>query len=109
MILEDMGNFKFRDVTKEVGLNEKWPTLSAVWTDFNNDGWIDLFIANESSPKGENNGLCRGSEFQTQRHLHHGRIEKINQAQCIFHRIWQIRQITTKPFSGRQLTITPTQ
>ena len=50
-LLQNMGNFKFKDVTKEVGLDQKWPTQTAVWTDINNDGWLDLFIGNESTSK----------------------------------------------------------
>ncbi|MEM6841591.1 MAG: CRTAC1 family protein [Bacteroidota bacterium] len=38
----------FTDVTQEVGLLEFMPTQTAVWSDFNNDGWIDLLIGNET-------------------------------------------------------------
>src|SRR5690606_39260954 len=36
------------DVTIEAGLLSFHPTQTAVWADFNNDGWVDLFIGNES-------------------------------------------------------------
>jgi hypothetical protein len=39
----------FTDVTVESGLYCKFPTQTATWQDFNNDGWVDLFIGNESS------------------------------------------------------------
>ncbi len=39
----------FSDVTIESGLLSKYPTQTATWSDFNNDGWIDLFIGNESN------------------------------------------------------------
>jgi tetratricopeptide (TPR) repeat protein len=41
----------FTDVTDESGLGDV-PTTSqaAVWADINNDGWLDLFIANEKGP-----------------------------------------------------------
>lgn len=39
----------FEDVTEEVGLLSFNPTQTAVWFDFNSDGWLDLFIGNESS------------------------------------------------------------
>ena len=38
----------FTDVTQEVGLLEFMPTQTAVWSDFNNDGWVDLLIGNET-------------------------------------------------------------
>ncbi len=48
-LLKNMGDFKFKDVTVEVGLFSKFPTQAATWADFNSDGWIDLFIGNEST------------------------------------------------------------
>jgi len=46
-LLENMGNGKFKDVTKEYGLTStKW-TLAAASADFNGDGYPDLFIAND--------------------------------------------------------------
>ena len=46
-LLENMGNGKFKDVTGEYGLNStKW-TLAAASADFNDDGYPDLFIAND--------------------------------------------------------------
>ncbi len=47
-LLRNNGDFTFTDVTEEAGLLRFHPTNSAVWFDYNNDGWIDLFIANES-------------------------------------------------------------
>ena len=38
----------FTDVTQAVGLLEFMPTQTATWSDFNNDGWVDLFIGNET-------------------------------------------------------------
>jgi hypothetical protein len=46
-LLENLGNGKFKDVAREFGLNStKW-TLAAASADFNNDGYPDLFIAND--------------------------------------------------------------
>jgi hypothetical protein len=47
-LLRNNGDFTFTDVTEEAGLLRFHPTNSAVWFDYNGDGWIDLFIANES-------------------------------------------------------------
>jgi hypothetical protein len=40
---------RFVDVTEEVGLLTLRPTQTAAWGDFDGDGWLDLFIGNESS------------------------------------------------------------
>ena len=46
-LLENLGNGKFKDVTEAYGLTStKW-TLAAASTDFNGDGFPDLFIAND--------------------------------------------------------------
>ncbi|MBI4664296.1 MAG: CRTAC1 family protein [Verrucomicrobia bacterium] len=48
-LLRNNGNGTFDDVTGEAGLLSFRPTQTGTWFDFNNDGWIDLFIGNESS------------------------------------------------------------
>lgn len=52
-LLKNMGNGKFIDVTKHAGLFSQHPTQTATWADFNNDGWLDLFIGNESEANGQ--------------------------------------------------------
>jgi hypothetical protein len=47
-LLRNNGDGTFADVTEEAGLLSMHPALSAVWFDANNDGWIDLFIGNET-------------------------------------------------------------
>ncbi|HEX4584876.1 MAG TPA: CRTAC1 family protein [Burkholderiaceae bacterium] len=37
----------FTDVTAQAGLLNDYPTQTAVWADFNNDGLLDLFVGNE--------------------------------------------------------------
>lgn len=49
-LLKNNGNGTFTDVTKEAGLLSFFPTQTATWADFNNDGWLDVFIGNESFP-----------------------------------------------------------
>jgi len=50
-LLRNNGNGTFTDVTKEAGLLSFHPTQTAVWFDFNNDGWLDLFVGHESTPE----------------------------------------------------------
>ena len=51
-LLRNNGNKTFTDVTFEVGLGEvHYPTKTAAWADFDNDGDLDLYIGNESSPE----------------------------------------------------------
>lgn len=53
-LIKNNGDGTFTDVTIEAGLYSLNPTQTAVWADFNLDGWLDLFIANESTPNGIN-------------------------------------------------------
>jgi len=39
---------RFTDVTKAAGLDSAHPSQTAVWGDFDNDGWLDLFVGNET-------------------------------------------------------------
>lgn len=50
-LLRNNGDGTFTDVTKETGLLSFHPTQTATWADFNNDGWLDLFIGNETSER----------------------------------------------------------
>ncbi len=48
-LLHNNGDGTFTDVTLEAGLLSFHPTQTATWNDFNNDGWLDVFIGNEST------------------------------------------------------------
>lgn len=48
-LLRNNGNGTFDDVTKEAGLLALHPTQTAAWGDYDNDGWLDLFVGVESS------------------------------------------------------------
>ncbi len=52
ILYRNNANGTFTDVTKNAGLNDVKPAhgFSAVLDDFNNDGKIDLFVANDSDP-----------------------------------------------------------
>jgi len=49
-LLRNDGRGFFEDVTEEVGLLSFHPTQTAAWGDYDNDGWLDLYVGNESTP-----------------------------------------------------------
>lgn len=55
-LLKNMGNGTFIDVTKSAGILSFHPTQTASWADVNKDGYLDLFIGNES--RGSLNHPC---------------------------------------------------
>ncbi len=48
-LLRNNGNGTFEDVTKRAGLMSLHPTQTAAWADFDNDGWLDLFVGHEQT------------------------------------------------------------
>ncbi len=50
--VNDNGEISFTDVTVQAGLTGSYPTQTAVWADFNNDGFMDVYIGNESAVTG---------------------------------------------------------
>ncbi len=51
-LLRNHGDGTFTDVTFDSGLGKvHYPTQAAAWADYDNDGDLDLFIGNESSPE----------------------------------------------------------
>ena len=61
-LMENIGGFRFKDVTNEVGLdsNNSRFSYAAAWEDFDNDGDLDLYVANDF---GRNN-LYRNDDGQ---------------------------------------------
>jgi len=47
-LLRNNGDGTFLDVTIDAGLLSYHPTQAAAWADYDGDGWLDLFIGNES-------------------------------------------------------------
>jgi hypothetical protein len=48
-LLRNNGNGTFDDVTEEAGLLSFHPTQTAAWADYDNDGWLDLFVGHETT------------------------------------------------------------
>ncbi len=50
-LLRNNGDGTFTDVTKEAGLaSAAYRTHSAAWADFDDDGWVDLYVGHEEAP-----------------------------------------------------------
>jgi hypothetical protein len=49
-LLRNNGDGTFTDVTREAGLVEPVNSLAAAWADYDNDGWLDLFVCCEKGP-----------------------------------------------------------
>ncbi|HUB00044.1 MAG TPA: CRTAC1 family protein [Terracidiphilus sp.] len=49
-LLRNNANGTFDDVTEAAGLLSRHPTQTAAWADYDNDGWLDLFVGVESTP-----------------------------------------------------------
>ncbi|WP_221030652.1 CRTAC1 family protein [Actomonas aquatica] len=47
-LLRNDGDGTFTDVTETAGLLSFHPTQTATWFDYDGDGWLDIFIGNES-------------------------------------------------------------
>ncbi len=49
-LLRNNGNGSFSDVTLGAGLLDPLNSNAAAWADYDNDGWVDLFVACERQP-----------------------------------------------------------
>ena len=49
-LLRNTGGGRFQDATEAAGMLTYHPTQTATWGDYDNDGDLDLFIGNESTP-----------------------------------------------------------
>src|SRR5260370_20850574 len=49
-LFENLGNGKFREVTKEAGLTKYMNAITAIAFDYDHDGYVDLFIGSYFQP-----------------------------------------------------------
>ena len=47
-LLRNLGGGVFEDVTVAAGVADLMPTQTAAWGDYDNDGWLDLYVGSES-------------------------------------------------------------
>ncbi|MDA1273126.1 MAG: FG-GAP-like repeat-containing protein [Verrucomicrobia bacterium] len=46
-LFRNNGNGTFSDVSREAGIRERGHGYSATWWDYDNDGWVDLYVGND--------------------------------------------------------------
>ena len=51
LLFRNLGNGRFEDVTDSMGVGSTRWTLAAAAADFNDDGWPDLYLANDYGPE----------------------------------------------------------
>jgi len=78
-LLQNDGHGKFQDVTFTSGLGDQhFPTQTAVWADFNNDGHLDLYVGNEHYPSQlfQNDGRGRFRDVAAMANVENKRFTK---------------------------------
>jgi hypothetical protein len=63
-LLRNNGNGTFTDVTREAGLLTVVPSQVACWADYDNDGWLDLFVGGEPGRFGSTELLPRSGLYR---------------------------------------------
>jgi hypothetical protein len=78
-LLKNDGRGRFRDVTFDVGLGDNhYPTQTAAWADYDNDGDLDLYVGNDSFPNQlfENDGHGQFTDVAKRAGVAHGGMAK---------------------------------
>lgn len=70
-LYRNKGDGTFEEVAEKAGVLDKdeYYGLGVIWADYDNDGWLDLYVANDSSPnylyKNNRNGTFSDVSFET--------------------------------------------
>ncbi len=65
-LYRNLGNGRFEDVTATSNIDpDSFYGLGVMWLDYNNDGCLDAYVANDSSPSLLYRGNCRGALIET--------------------------------------------
>ena len=70
LLYRNKGDGTFEEVSAKAGVRDdkKYYGLGVVWGDYDNDGWLDLFVANDSTPNylyhNEKNGTFKEVGFE---------------------------------------------
>jgi hypothetical protein len=72
-LLRNNGDGTFTDVTKKAGLFSLRPSHSAAWADYDNDGWLDVYVGHETTVGKDNypNELFMNNKDGTFREVAH--------------------------------------
>lgn len=71
-LLKNNGDGTFSDVTEEAGMLSFHPTQTAVWRDFNQDGWVDVFVGNETTATSTIGRAARGKVHASEFYVNQG-------------------------------------
>ncbi len=82
------GMVTFTDVTEQAGLLAFYPSQTAAWGDYNNDGWLDLFVGTEASKA--------ASDYPSLLFVSNGRNRKTGEV--TFTEVGQAAGITSRSF-----------
>ena len=71
VLFRNEGGWKFAEVSKQAGVSDakEYFGLGVAWFDYNQDGWADLYVANDSTPnflyQNQKNGTFKEVAFPT--------------------------------------------
>ena len=70
ILYHNLGNGRFEDATEEAGIkSDKW-SVAAGWFDYDNDGWLDLFVVNYAKWTPDYDRFCGDRERNIRVYCH---------------------------------------